>query len=943
MTNLSTGLQGVVPGLNISTDKGGAPGAKMNINIRGAGTIGKGSDASPLVLIDGVEGDLSLINQNDIADISILKDAASSAIYGSRAPFGVILITTKKGRTGLSITYNGNVRMQNPLKIPTMLDSHTHALVSNVAAQNAGGGNIFGSEQMEKILAYQEGRKMYDEDGNDMHIDWGMAARANGEWSWEGETWANNDWYHIWLKDHSFSQEHNVTLNGGSDRVTYYVSGRYFKQDGLYNFIKNDYRTMTLNGNFDFKINDIVSFGWNTRVLDERQEQPSAMDDLFFKNLSKMFPTAPLTQPNGDYNQYSFIPSMRDGGQQITGNQHFLNQLRFTVTPLKGWKIYADLALRIESPNYSRQFKKITQVLPNGDLGYIPNLKGNAGGTYTIDKNNFKVAPSQGQNWYERKYGKNYYYNASFRSDYEKTIKRHYFKVLIGTQIEFYKNGFTRIGSTDILDDSNPFIPTTSDNFLRMEKKGEWSTFGAFARINYSWADRYLFEASFRADAASRFPSNQRWGYFPSFSVGWNISQEDFFENLRNNGFDLLKIRGSWGTLGNQNTSSMYPYFQQISTTTPKYVIGGAQANGIKVPDPFSSSITWERVETTNIGADLAFLSNKLTASFEWYQRVTKDMVGPAKSLPTIFGATVPNTNNAELQTRGWELSMGWRDHIGRDWSYEVFATLSNYQDKVTQYDSPSNKLSGFYQGKVLGDIYGYKVKGMAKTDEEMNAWITNGHDQSNIAKLWKAGDLMFEDLDGDHKITDGAGTLDDPGDQVVIGNETPRYQYSLRGALNWKQFDFSMFWQGVGKRELYLNAGTFDGIDGRYARPFFTDHMDFFRPADDPLGENTDAYYCRPRTDNANRKKNNDYYMQNAAYLRLKNVTIGYTVPLNAQTQRFIKNLRVYLSGENLCTFTSLRIFDPEAAGGYGDANYGKGLTYPMFRTYSLGLTATF
>ncbi len=942
ITSAASGLQGAVGGLNITNDNGGAPGQKMDINIRGVGSIGEGSTAKPLILIDGIEGDLSLVNPSDIENISVLKDAAAASIYGSRAPFGVILVTTKKGNKGFSISYNGNVRLQNPLNTPNMVDSYTHALVSNEANRNSGGGDLFGQGMLNKILAYQNGQKMFDNKGQDMNIHWGTGPRTeeNDDWEWESGTWANTNWYDVYLKKASYSQEHNLSLNGGSEKLTYFLSGRYYRQNGLYNFMKDDYTTIGVNGNFDFKVNRMVTFGWNIRFNDETSDRPSAMNDLFFRNLSKLFPTTPLTMPNGDYNSYSFIPAMQNGGQQITKNQQLQNIFKLTIEPLKGWKIYSTFANRVEMPNYTRQFKQLTEVLPNGNIGFIPVLKGLSSGVYKINTHNtgFNIEPKIGDRWYEKHHGKIIYNNFNALTDYELTLNKNYFKVLGGVQVEYYSTNKSLLGSTNILSDETPFIPTSSDNMLRLENRGEWASVGLFGRFNYNFDNRYLFEANIRSDAASRFPSNQRWGVFPSFSVGWNIAQERFFERLQARGFDMFKLRGSYGTLGNQNTS-MYPYFQKVNTSSPNYTFDGNATDGLIAPDPFSTNITWEKIETIDVGIDLAFLSNRLSASFDWYQRTTKNMIGPAISLPSIFGATIPKENNAELRTRGWELEAIWRDRVGKDWTYEIGFILSDYQDVVTKYDSPDNALNGYFKNKLLGDIYGFKVNGIAKNDNEMNDWLKS-NDQSSISNTWGGGDFMYIDQNGDNKITMGAKTLDDPGDLVVIGNTTPRFQYSMRGSMTWKYLDFSMFWQGIGKRDLYFESSTFDGIGDAYDRPLAKEHMDYFRFADNPFGENLNGYYARPRTDNANNIPN-DYYLQKGSYLRLKNVTIGYTLPQNAKNQKLIKALRVYVSGENLLTISSLRMFDPEAIG-LSTATWGLGMTYPMFRTFSLGLSLT-
>ena len=395
--------------------------------------------------------------------------------------------------------------------------------------------------------------------------------------------------------------------------------------------------------------------------------------------------------------------------------------------------------------------------------------------------------------------------------------------------------------------------------------------------------------------------------------------------------------------MGNQNTKNIYPYFEHVETGTPSYTFDGSQIGSILAPKPFSTSITWETVKTIDLGLDIALLSNRLSASFDWYQRTTEEMVGPAKALPNVFGADVPDTNNAEFRTTGWELEIAWRDRINSDWSYEISASVSDYTEKILKYDSADKPLKEgkFFTGKHFGDIYGYRVHGIAKNDDEMNEWIAAGHDQSAFSKVWGGGDFMYEDLNNDGKIDNGSNTWDNRGDLDVIGNSTPRYQYGFRGSLVWKFIDFSMFWQGIGKRDLYFTASNFDGIGDAYDRPIAEEHMDYFRYADNYFGENLDAYYARPRTDAANNQVN-DYYLQNGAYLRLKNVTIGYTLPQNLRVSKIIKKLRVYVSGENLLTFSPLRIYDPEAIG-LSSATWGPGMTYPMFRTYSIGLSATF
>ena len=467
------------------------------------------------------------------------------------------------------------------------------------------------------------------------------------------------------------------------------------------------------------------------------------------------------------------------------------------------------------------------------------------------------------------------------------------------------------------------------------------ASLGFFGRVNYNYANRYMLEANLRADGASRFPSNQRWGYFPSVSVGWNIAEEPFWKPMAKAGFEYLKVRASYATLGNQNTTSFYPYYQQMNTYPGKLMLDGKQATTLPMYSPYSVSLTWERIENIGLGVDWGFLNNRLTGSFDYYQSTTKDMVGPANALSALYGASAPKTNNAEMRTRGWEIEIGWRDRIGKDFSYSISATLSDYNTLITKYDSPDNKISGWYEGKKYGDIWGYEVVGIAKSDAEMYEYLSK-HSQSAIGDKWGGGDLMYRDLNDDGKVDKGSETLDDHGDLKVIGNTTPHYAYSFTLTAQWKWIDVRAFFQGIGKRDFFFNgSATFFGFAREWQRSLYTDHLDYFRYAGSTLGANLDSYYGRLRIDQ-NNIQTCDRFLQDASYLRLKNLQIGFNLPQNTKLSKWIKKGRIYFSGENLLTWTKLCIFDPEAIGSNSD-EYGAGKTYPQYRTFSAGIEITF
>lgn len=932
IASVADGLQGAIAGLNISNDLGGAPGQEMNINIRGLGTIDEGSSSSPLVLIDGMEGDLSSVNPNDIENISVLKDAASSSIYGSRAPFGVIIITTKSGNKETKVNYSTNFRFADPINIPDPVDSYTYALMINDAFINSGQSAQFSADQLSKLLAYQNGEYEF---GTEPH-------QTQNRWLSGQQAFGNTDWYDVHLKDVVTSYEHNLNFSGGKESVSYFFSANYLKQNGVFNYADDSFSRLSVNGKVNVKLLDNLTFNWNTRLVNTENDKPSALNALFFHNLGRRFPTIPVYLPNGEYTPESLIPALTNGGRQTKNNRIVYNQAKLTFEPISNWKIYADLGSRLENPRESRQFKKLSMTLPDGMPEYFQVLEGVQPKSDTRDNGTFIIQPGAGQSFYEKGNGHINYLSTNFRTDYEHTAGSHYFKALAGVQTEYFYTGFTRVASDNILIDDKPFLPSSigdGDKTLTSEKKGEWSNLGIFSRFNYVYADKYMAEVNFRMDAASRFPKEDRWGYFPSFSVGWNIAQEGFWAGLADRGFEMLKLRASYGQLGNQNTSSFYPYYQVMSTNNSGYIFNGSEASMLAAPAPFAQSLTWEKIENTGVGLDFGFWGNRFRGSLDWYKRVTKDMVGPANALPNVYGAIPPKVNNAELETTGWEIELSYRDRIGSDFSYDLTFSLSDYESIVTKYDSPDGAIDKYFAGKNLGDIWGYRVEGIAKSDLEMTEW-QNKYSQSSLGAYWGAGDFMYKDLDGSGSVNAGGNTIYDPGDREVIGNSTPRFTYGLRLGAEYKFIDFSMFLQGVGKRDYFFNgSATFFGIAAPWQRSLFKDHLDYFRPAGDPLGANLDPYYARLKTSGENRYVN-DYYLQDASYLRLKNVQIGFNLPKNHFLSDYISKARLYFSGENLFTWTDLMIVDPEAVGG---GAYGPGKAYPMYSTYSVGLAVTF
>ena len=438
---------------------------------------------------------------------------------------------------------------------------------------------------------------------------------------------------------------------------------------------------------------------------------------------------------------------------------------------------------------------------------------------------------------------------------------------------------------------------------------------------------------------------DQRWNWFPSFSLGWNVAQEDFFEDYRNI-VNTLKLRGSWGELGNQNTDNWYPFYRIVDfkTNNGDWLVNGKRPNTAVEGPLVSSSLGWEKTQTMNIGLDLGMLNNRLVVNFDYFQRKSKDMVGPGMELPIILGTGVPNVNNLDMTSKGWELQVSWRDRI-KDFNYGITLALSDNKVTIDKYPNPSKDLGQiYYDGATLGDLWGYKSAGIAKTDEEMNKHLAGN--KPSWGDNWAAGDIMYIDQNDDGVINDGDNTLADHGDKVLLGNKTPRYNFGLNLDAAYKGFDLKIFFQGTLKRDYMPDPNAagmmFWGAVGYWQTNFFEPHMDFFRPADttSPLGPNVNAYYPRPLEDNKNSQAQ-DRYLQNAAYCRLKNVTLGYTLPSHLTKKFFVNNLRFFVSAENLFTITSLcDTFDPETIGIGSDYD---GCTYPLSKTVSFGLSAAF
>lgn len=919
VANVTQALQGLVPGMNFSYGSGGNKvGSSLNINVRGVGTLdGNIANAAPLVLIDGIEGDIDVLNPNDVESISVLKDAAASSIYGSRAPYGVILITTKKGKAGkVAINYNNSMRWSKGINMPEMADAYTYGQFINKIRANDGQGVTFTPEHLQRIKDYMDGKL-----AETTFPDPGTPTI----WDWRGNS--NVDWLDEIFGGVGFSQEHSLSVNGGSERVQYFLSANYLNQNGIVRYGDENMDRYTINGKINAQVSNWSKVNYNMRFIRRDLDLPYELDNhLFYYNTMRRWPSQALYDPNGNM-QTELPKQLMHGGNNKTQTDWVTQQLQLELEPLKNWRTFLEINYKTINEARDEIRNKLPKYNIEGDIYYDAGEKSSI---YSrSDRTNF--------------------FNINIYSEYTHQINKHTLKEMVGFQSEL--NKWRRIGARkeDLITENLPNINVATGKEYAYGNKNHWATAGFFGRLNYDYAERYLLEVNFRYDASSRFASDKRWSLFPSLSAGWNIAREDFMEPYLNT-LNTLKLRGSWGELGNQNTVDLYPYIQRIpyypssNTNQNNWLINGARYNGATAPSLISTLLTWETMRSWNIGFDLGMFRNRLNLTFDYFVRTTLNMVGPAPELPATLGTAVPKVNNADLRSTGFELDLSWRDHIN-EFSYGINFLLSDDRQKVIKYPNKSGSFATWREGQYLNEIWGFTTIGIAKSQEEMDqhlASLPNGG-QSSLASSWYEGDIMYKDLNNDGKISEG-NTIHDTGDISLIGNGTPRFKYGLNLDAKWKEFDVRLFVQGVGKRDwafadnhiiYWGNAG------GIWNSAAFTNNLDFYREsADDFWSENKNAKFPRLTDSNKNRRIQTRY-LENAAYLRLKNLQFGYTIPAEITKKASISTARLFFSAENLLTITSLpKGIDPETL---GINDYGGAPTYPLSRTLSVGVNINF
>ncbi len=929
-------LQGLVPGLNITTNTGELD-KNMSINIRGNGTIGQGSSGSPLILIDGMEGDLNTVNPQDIENISVLKDAAAASIYGSRAPFGVILVTTKKGSAGkTTINYNNNFRFSSPIRMPEQMDSYTFANYYNYAAKNAKWGDQFSQATLQRMLDYQAAG---NSNVGGLLTDGKVWGKPAGDPFTTG--YANVDWYKEIYKESAFSQEHNLSMSGGNERVSYYASLGFLDQNGLLRHGEDTKQRFNITAKLNANLTSWLKFNYSMRYTRQDNSRPSRFGSGLYEKIGRQtWPNLPVYDENGYYhNGNADTPAMQLalGGVYGSQNDRIYHQGAFIIEPIKNWITHVEF-------NYSTN----TTDTRSTSIPY-----------YNHDVNGNEIN-TNGTSSLSQSFTKNNYANWNIYTNYSLTLDEvHNFKAMLGFQSEEQRQkAFNATGyglQVEDLPELNLISNTQGNGNYQAPSVGgsrnEWASAGFFGRLNYDYQGRYMAEANLRYDGTSRFRRGSRWQWSPSFSLGWNIAQESFwkdFEKVCNQ----LKLRLSYGVLGNMNTTGWYPTYRNMSlgSANGSWLYNPSsptRPNTANVDGLISTVLTWEKVRSWNVGLDFGLFNNRLTGSFDYFIRYTDNMVGPAIELPAVLGVSVPATNNSDLKTKGWELTVAWQDRLDNGFRYSARLNLSDARTYIERYpDNPTNSLDKYLEGRETGEIWGYTTVGIAQTQAEMDAHLAAVGGQSALGNEWGAGDIMYKDLDNEPGINAGARTIDDHGDLSVIGNNTPRLHFGIDLNASWKGFDVRAFFQGVMKRDLWIGSPMFWGVTSNmWWSAGFKEHGDFWH--DQPLGlpgheipANTDAYYPRPVFDTSRNQQVQTRYLQDASYIRLKNLQFGYTLPKQLVKKAGFENCRIFVSGENLWTGTSLnRTFDPETATG-GYSSYGN--SYPLTSTWSFGLSLT-
>lgn len=936
IVNVGAGLQGTVPNLNIKVGSGRADDAPV-INIRGFTSIND-TNGEAFILVDNMpvsREELARLNPDDIESVSVLKDASAAAIYGARAAFGVVLITTKAAKNGeLQINFSGNYAIRDR-GIQPGIETDVETVMNMKAAARYPLSAMFNAQQLEYA------RQITANPGIDRIIT--NPANPNS-WQYYGET----DWFGETHNNTAATYTANLNISKKTDNLSYYVSGGYFQQDGLLKYGNDNLKRYNFRSKADIKLTDRWKLGANISYTHVDYDSPTFLDGYFYWQVNRTSSLDMPRNPDGTWTASgaNLIGVLNEGGRRIDRTNEIQSSFTTQLDIIKDiWRVNADINIRFT--NKGRDQQNLAAQYREGPNQPIRSTFGERGGSGNNSVNNIRY-----YNW------ENLYNVFNVYTNFTKTFAgKHYLNAMVGYNREYVRNYYYEMVKTGLITTALPEINLSTGDASTFNTRRELALEGIFGRLNYIYDNRYIFEVNGRYDGSSRFPKGDRYGFFPSASVAWSIVNERFFEDTAEKlNITNLKLRGSYGALGNQvlvdsdGNQLYYPSIPYMSSSKTSYILDGSQPMMMNQPGVVSPTLTWENVRTINAGIDLG-LFNKFDLNFDYYTRYTDDMLTQSKELPAVFGSTPPQTNAADLKTTGWELSLGYRDRFllqesPFNWSAKFM--ISDSRSTITKYDNVNYNFgkngNSYYEGKRIGEIWGFITDGYFKTQAEVDALNQRDIGTDDVGYVFQVGDIKMKDLDGDSKITFGDNTLANPGDRKVIGNTSTRFPYSFELTADWKGFDMRAFFQGVGKRDWYPGSASiyFWGI---YAQPWTNvtnKNMDHWTE------DNPNAYFPRIKAyaaEDANMElaAAQTKYLQDASYLRMKNLTLGYTLPKNVLDKLKISYLRFYLSAENLFTISKLDKgidLDPEIIDRYNGFNSG---TYPMQRVYSMGVNLTF
>ncbi|WP_158962547.1 SusC/RagA family TonB-linked outer membrane protein [Myroides fluvii] len=935
LPNAALGLQGLVANLNIApTD--GKPTQSPRFNIRGATSIGQGGSA--LVLIDGVEGNPALLNANDIESVSVLKDAASAAIYGARGAFGVVLITTKKPKKDhFVISYSQNMSFKKPTRIPDFVtDSYTWASMFNEAFSS---WNNYSStpQNVNKTMPFSQAylqeleRRSKDPNAPKVEID-----PLTGEYIY----YDNTDWQKLLYKDQTYALTHNLYLSSGTDKSQFSLSGQIIDQKGMFRYNSDDYKMYNFRAVASSQLKSWLDFSNTFSFAKTEYHNPLNVGEAggIWRNMvAEGHPMSPMLNPDGTLTHsaaYTVGDFYYGKNGMDKNNKLFKNTTSFKANVLaETLSVNADFTYQMMIDEETRRRVPVPYSKAPGVIQYL----GASTNDYRVMNRNTEFLTS---NLYVK---------------YKHQLNKHNFNVLVGLNQEmstFKSTGSQRNGL--LFDEANDLNLATGEAMIVSGGYERWTVLGGFYRLTYDYDNRYLLELNGRYDGSSKFPANERFAFFPSVSAGWNISNEPFW-TVSPQYISLLKVRGSYGALGNGNIRS-YSFVEQLAINRELRILNGELANYTSAPGVIPKGLTWETVTTQNLGLDVNFFNNRLTFSGDVYSRTTKDMFTLGPELPAVFGSSSPKGNYADLRTKGWEITVNWRDQftvLAKPFKYNVRFTLADNTTEILKYNNPTQKLNDYYEGQRLGEIWGYVTDGFFTSEDHIKGSANQDLFSSTAQGVWRPGDIKFLDLNNDGVIDNGDNTVGNPGDRKVIGNALPRYTFGLQLSGDWNNFFFSAFFQGVGKQDWYPSKGA-NSFWGQYNAPY--GHPLQSQLDDIWTEENPNAYFPRYTgylawSDSGTLRQTQTKYLQNVAYIRLKNIQLGYDLAPLLPKHLGVETLQLYVSGENLFTYSPFykrsSAIDVENIGSsdqdVANTNHGDGFNYPILKSLSFGINISF